>query len=139
MSRKKLAPKPLTFEVVFERDEDGWHVTIPSVKGCHTWGQSLSQARRNIREALACCVDVFGSPEQADEAAASAVLEERLKLPAPLKAAVGRYEKEQASLASAKRNSAAIARELAASLSLRDAGELLGLSQEGVRKLLKVG
>jgi predicted RNase H-like HicB family nuclease len=139
MSRKKLAAKPLSFGVVFEPDEGGWHVSIPSVKGCHAWGQSLGQARRNIREALACAVDVFGSEAQADEAAAGAVFEEELRLPPAVKAAVSRYQKAQASVARAKEDSAASARELAQSLSLRDAGELLGLSQEGVRKLLKAG
>jgi hypothetical protein len=67
------------------------------------------------------------------------VFEEELRLPPAVKAAVSRYQKAQASVARAKEDSAASARELAQSLSLRDAGELLGLSQEGVRKLLKAG
>lgn len=136
MPGKKLAAQPLSFKVVFEPDGDGWHVAIPSVKGCHTSGQSLGQARRNIREALACCADVFDDP---DQVAASAVFDERLRLPAPLRAAVNRYQQAQASVARAKKSSAESARELAEQLSLRDAGELLGLSQEGVRKLLKTG
>ncbi len=60
-----------TFRVVYERDGDGWHVYIPEVKGCRTWGRSREAARRNIREALATCVDVFPN---AGEIAASAEL-----------------------------------------------------------------
>lgn len=38
---------------VFERDESGtWIVTVPRVKGCHSYGRTLEQARRHVREAL---------------------------------------------------------------------------------------
>lgn len=137
MPRQKLATKPVKFRVVFEPDGGGWHVTIPSVKGCHTWGQSLGQARRNIREALACCVDVFGTEAEADAVAASAVFEEDVKLSAPARAAVQRYKRAQATAGRARVDSAESAKELAKELSLRDAGELLGMSPEGVRKMMK--
>ena len=46
------------YRVVFERDESGaWIVTVPSVRGCHTYGRSLHQTRTRIREALALWVD----------------------------------------------------------------------------------
>ena len=63
------------FEVVFTPDESGWHVEIPSVQGCHSWGRSLAAARRHIREALATCADVFG--EDAADVAREAELVER--------------------------------------------------------------
>jgi predicted RNase H-like HicB family nuclease len=137
MPRQKLATQPVTFKVVFEPDGGGWHVTIPSVKGCHSWGQSLGQARRNIREALACCVDVFGTAEQADAAAASAVFAEDVKLPPTARAAVQRHKRAQLTAARARKDSTESAKALAKELSLRDAGELLGMSPEGVRKLMK--
>lgn len=41
------------YKVVFERDESGaWIARIPAVRGCHTYGRTLGEARRRIREAL---------------------------------------------------------------------------------------
>ena len=41
------------YGVVLERDETGaWLARVPSVPGCHTYGRTLEQARRRIREAL---------------------------------------------------------------------------------------
>lgn len=40
-------------KVVFEPDGGAWHVHVPAVPGCRSHGRSLSEARRNLREALA--------------------------------------------------------------------------------------
>jgi len=40
------------FEVVFESDEDGFHVFVPVLKGCHSWGATRDEARTMIREAI---------------------------------------------------------------------------------------
>jgi len=46
-----------TYKLRLERDETGhWIATIPSVPGCHSYGRSLDEARRRIREALALFV-----------------------------------------------------------------------------------
>jgi predicted RNase H-like HicB family nuclease len=42
-----------TYRVLYELDESGhWIATVPRVKGCHSYGRSLSEARSRIREAL---------------------------------------------------------------------------------------
>ena len=41
------------FEVVYEPDEEGFHVFVPALKGCHSWGATRDEARENIREAIA--------------------------------------------------------------------------------------
>ena len=42
-----------TFEAVFEADEDGgFHVYVPALKGCHSWGATRAEARRRIKEAI---------------------------------------------------------------------------------------
>jgi predicted RNase H-like HicB family nuclease len=44
--------------VVYERDESGaWLARVPDVPGCHTYGRSIRQAQRRIREALGLWVD----------------------------------------------------------------------------------
>ena len=40
------------FEVVFEPDEEGFHVFVPALKGCHSWGKTRDEARAMIREAI---------------------------------------------------------------------------------------
>lgn len=134
MSRKKLAENSLTFRAVFEPDDGGWHVTLPTVQGCHTWGRSLSEARANIREALACCSDEFSDP---DAVAANAVFEERIHWPKEVQAARRRLERARAQIAAGEEAETAAVRAITGTLSLRDAGELLGFSHEGVRKMLR--
>ncbi len=47
-----------TYTVRYERDEDGtWLASIPSIQGCHTWGESIPQARERIQEAAGLFVD----------------------------------------------------------------------------------
>lgn len=127
------------FEVVFSPDEGGWHVEIPSVRGCHSWGRSLSAARRYIREALASCVDVLG--EDADRIARDAELVERFDLPAGIKQAIARYrvsraraERLEAALQSSQR---AAAQTIVKRFSVRDAGELLGVSGARVNQIVR--
>jgi predicted RNase H-like HicB family nuclease len=135
MKSRKLARK---FQVVYEADAGGWHAFIPDVQGCRTWGRSLSEARRNIREALSTCEDVFSD---AEAVASTAELSDDVKLPRAARHALelclaARDEAARAA-EEAKERTAAAARALtAAGCSLRDAGELLGVSQEAVRQAL---
>jgi predicted RNase H-like HicB family nuclease len=46
------------FEVVFEPDEDGgFHVFVPALKGCHSWGATRQEGRESVREAIALWLD----------------------------------------------------------------------------------
>jgi predicted RNase H-like HicB family nuclease len=47
------------FNVVIERDEDGYFVaTVPSLRGCHTQAKSLDVLMRRIQEAISLCLDM---------------------------------------------------------------------------------
>jgi predicted RNase H-like HicB family nuclease len=47
-----------TYRVAYERDETGWWVaSVRSVRGCHTQGRTVDEARRRIVEALELFVD----------------------------------------------------------------------------------
>ncbi len=41
-----------SFRVIFEADEGGYHAYVPALSGCHSWGKSLADAKKNIREAI---------------------------------------------------------------------------------------
>jgi predicted RNase H-like HicB family nuclease len=137
MSRTKLADR-MTFKVVYEPDGSGWHARIPAVAGCLTWGRSLSEARRNIREALATCADLFDDP---DAIARAADFEEDVRLPGPARKKLTEYTKARRRAETEQRRAQDAAEHAAralvkqAGVSLRDAGELLGLSRERVRQL----
>ena len=125
MSRRHLA--------VFELDESGaWIVSVPSIPGCHTYGRSLAQARRRLREALGLWIE---RPE-------SVQLEEDVRLPTGAKQALRRTaaarSKADAERERAQQATAEVARFLVQDLQLgmRDAGELLGVSFQRVHQLL---
>jgi predicted RNase H-like HicB family nuclease len=40
------------FTVVIEPDEAGFHAYVPALPGCHTFGDTLDEARTNIVEAM---------------------------------------------------------------------------------------
>jgi predicted RNase H-like HicB family nuclease len=43
----------LTYRVVLTREEDGrYSVSVPALKGCHTWGYNLPHALRMAEEAI---------------------------------------------------------------------------------------
>jgi predicted RNase H-like HicB family nuclease len=49
--------KSYTFRVVVEEDtfadgREAYHVYVPALKGCRSWGYTLEEALRNIQEAI---------------------------------------------------------------------------------------
>lgn len=116
-------------KVVFERDESGaWVVEVPGVKGCHSHGRTLHQARARITEALRL-FDVR-----------DAQLTEEVRLPGDLLGMVRQARRsreraeaqQKATQADLRRVVSRLAR---AGLSRRDAGDLLGLSRQRVQQL----
>lgn len=47
--------KTYTFRVIIEPDEKNtYHGYVPSLPGCHTWGESIDETRENLKEAIIC-------------------------------------------------------------------------------------
>ena len=64
MSQKSVPRKGMveeavkTYRVAYERDDSGWWVaSVRGLRGCHTQGRTVDEARRRIVEALALFVD----------------------------------------------------------------------------------
>lgn len=123
--------KTKTYTITYERDARGlWVAHVKGVAGCHTQGRTISQARERIREALS----LF------DDDADKARLVDDVRLPSRVSRVVGaqRQARSKQELMAAKLRDLNVkaARVLTqeVGLSLRDAGELLGASQESVRQ-----
>ncbi len=51
-------PKVLNYRVIIEQDEDGIYVaSVPSIRGCHTEGDTYEEVLKNIEEAITVCVE----------------------------------------------------------------------------------
>jgi len=46
-----------TFRTIIEPDEKKtFHGFVPSLSGCHTWGKTLEETKKNLKEAIRCHV-----------------------------------------------------------------------------------
>jgi predicted RNase H-like HicB family nuclease len=123
------------FTVSFDRDESGWWVArVKEAPAAITQGRTLAEARRRIREVL---VLALGS----SSAARRVALVEDVKMPATALRALREVAASRTRLVQEKdRLSAAIDTAISTlldgmHLSVRDAGELLGLSHQRVQQL----
>ena len=54
-----------SFTVLIEKDEDGVFIgTVPSLKGCYTYGKTLDELMANLKEAIEVHLEAFGLEEK---------------------------------------------------------------------------
>ncbi|GFP22967.1 hypothetical protein HKBW3S44_00530 [Candidatus Hakubella thermalkaliphila] len=54
----KRTMKTYIFRVELEQDEDGrWNASVPTLRGCYTWGNTQEEALLYIQDAVKCCVE----------------------------------------------------------------------------------
>jgi predicted RNase H-like HicB family nuclease len=122
-----------SYRVAYERDESGWWVaSVRGVRGCHTQGRTVDEARRRIVEALGLFVDDVRRAKIVDE----------VKLPAGAAQAIRNYatlrkraDAEDRRAAKAARRAVRVLRGGRLRMSARDAARLLGLSHQRVHQL----
>jgi len=51
--------KEYQFTVVIEPDEQGYHVYVPALPGCHSFGNTVEEAQTNILEAIEVHVETM--------------------------------------------------------------------------------
>lgn len=44
--------KQFTFRTIIQKDGKGFHGFVPSLPECHTYGDSIEEVRKNIKEAV---------------------------------------------------------------------------------------
>ena len=53
------------FVVLIEKDEDGVFIgTVPSLKGCYSYGKTLGELMANLKEAIEAHLEAFGEEEK---------------------------------------------------------------------------
>jgi predicted RNase H-like HicB family nuclease len=122
-----------TYHVTYERDESGWWVaSVRGLRGCHTQGRTVDEARRRIVEAMELFVDKTRSAKIVDD----------VKLPASAKKAIRTYatlrkkaEEQDRRAALAARRAVRVLRGGRLKMSARDAARVLGLSHQRVHQL----
>ena len=46
--------KPYTFRVIIEPEKKGFHGFTPLLKGVHTYGSTIQEVKKNLKEAIKC-------------------------------------------------------------------------------------
>jgi predicted RNase H-like HicB family nuclease len=54
-----MAKRQFQFTVVIEPDEGAFHAFVPALPGCHSFGETLDEARKNIAEAIQLHVEAM--------------------------------------------------------------------------------
>ena len=50
--------KTLHLPIIIETDEDGYYiVSCPLFRGCHSYGKTIDEALKNIREVIDMCLE----------------------------------------------------------------------------------
>lgn len=54
------------YVVVIEKDEDGVYIgSVPTLPGCHSYGETLDELMKNMKEAIELYVEVLETEKQA--------------------------------------------------------------------------
>jgi predicted RNase H-like HicB family nuclease len=118
------------YTAVYQYGDDGWWtVSIKEVRGVHTQGRSIAQARARVREALGLFVDGAETAELTDDFRVGAGMRNAILRARRARQVADRQQKL------ATRASQAVAKKLVAKMSVRDAGEVLGVSHQYVQQL----
>ncbi len=122
-----------TYHVTYERDESGWWVaSVRELRGCHTQGRTVDEARRRIVQAMELFVDNARSSKILDDVKLPVVAAKAIREYASLRK---KADQEGRRAALAARRAVRVLRRGRLKMSARDAARLLGLSHQRVHQL----
>ncbi|MDP3956702.1 MAG: type II toxin-antitoxin system HicB family antitoxin [bacterium] len=56
--------KPYTYRIIIEPDGKFFHGYVPALVGCHTFGKTITETKKNLREAIGLYLEVLLSEKQ---------------------------------------------------------------------------
>lgn len=56
--------KPYTYRIIIEKDGNKFHGSVPALSGCHTFGKTIEQTRKNLREAISLYLEVLSEEKE---------------------------------------------------------------------------
>jgi predicted RNase H-like HicB family nuclease len=122
-----------TYHVAYERDGLGWWTaSVRELRGCHTQGRTVDEARRRIVEAMELFIDNPRSAKIVDDVKLPAVALKAIRAYATLRK---RADQEDRRAALAARRAVKTLRGGRLKMSARDAARVLGLSHQRVHQL----
>lgn len=120
------------YTATYTHEDDGWWTArIKEVQAVHSQGRSISQARNRVCEALSLFVGDADTAEISDDIKLPSVVR---RLVREVEAATRDAERSLARMTRAKEQAA---RKLITTMSVRDAGAVLGVSHQRVQQLVK--
>jgi predicted RNase H-like HicB family nuclease len=123
-----------TYRVAYDRDESGWWVaSVRGVRGCHTQGRTVDEARRRLRKAMELFVDDARSAGFIDNVKLLEPAVKAVRLYAALRKQADRKERRAAL---AGRRAVRLLRGANLKISMRDAARLLGVSYQRLHQLI---
>lgn len=62
---KAISNKILSYTVIYEEDpEGGYIVSVPALPGCHTQGETIEEAEKNVKEAITVYLDSLDTHQE---------------------------------------------------------------------------
>lgn len=127
-----MAETMKSYTVRYQRDEGGWWVaTVRRIRGCHTQGRTLEEARRRIRGALAPFIDDAQSVDLRDEIELPRDVQRTPRKVAEYRRGVEKLQKQSAG--ELEKAIKQLTERL--NLSIRDQADLLGLSHQRIHQI----
>lgn len=121
------------YHVAYARDESGWWVaSVREVRGCHTQGRTVDEARRRIREAMELFVNDARSAKLVDDVKLPTTAAKAIRAYATLRK---RADQEDRRAAIAARRAVRLLQGGKLKMSARDAARVLGISHQRVHQL----
>jgi predicted RNase H-like HicB family nuclease len=71
------------FTVVIEPDVEGFHAYVPALPGCHSFGDTLDEARANITEAIELHIESLQADGEPIPVEQEPLFVTRLSVPVP--------------------------------------------------------
>jgi predicted RNase H-like HicB family nuclease len=122
-----------TYHVGYERDKSGWWVaSVRELRGCHTQGRTVDEARRRIVEAMELFIDNPRAAKIVDDVRLPTGAAKAIRMYATLRR---KADQEDRRAAMAARRAVRLLRGGRLKMSARDAARLLGLSHQRVHQL----